>query len=59
MNPDQTAPKGVDSIWVNIVCNIGYQNTKADERKDDDCCCGLRAKPIGYPIDSFNNIHKH
>ena len=32
MNPDQTAPRGSSLNWVHIVCNIGYLNTKADQR---------------------------
>ena len=36
MNPDQTAPKGSNLIWVHIVCNIGHKNTKPEERADDD-----------------------
>ena len=35
MNPDQTAPKG--SVWVHIVCNLGYQSTYTEERADDYC----------------------
>ena len=33
MNLDQTDP-----IWVHIVCNNGYQTSKADELTDYNCC---------------------
>ena len=35
MNPDQIAQKGSSLIWFHIVCNVGHQSTKTEERADD------------------------
>ena len=38
MNADGTYPREQSDLISPLVCNIGYRNTSADERVDDNCC---------------------